>query len=228
MSEWWTYRLADFLMFSPATYQRLFELHNAAWWPAQTVAVALGSLAAWLGWHHVAAHDARRAGRADRIVGIVLALAWGLVAWAFLGSRLASIHWAAPGLAAAFALQAGLLAAMVLRPTARVRPSLAAPPGRRAVGFALWLLALAGLPLLTLALGRPASQSPWFGLMPDPTVLATFGALLWLPRGGAWWLWPLPLAWAAVGGATLWTMHEPDAWLLPASAAAALATRWRR
>ena len=29
MSEWWTYRLSDFLMFSPRTYHRLFELHNA-------------------------------------------------------------------------------------------------------------------------------------------------------------------------------------------------------
>ena len=31
MSEWWTYRLSDFLMFSGATWYRLLELHNAAW-----------------------------------------------------------------------------------------------------------------------------------------------------------------------------------------------------
>ena len=35
MPEWWTYSLSDFLMFSPRTYYRLFELHNAAIWPAQ-------------------------------------------------------------------------------------------------------------------------------------------------------------------------------------------------
>ena len=30
MSEWWTYRLTDFLLFSPRTYDRLFELYNAS------------------------------------------------------------------------------------------------------------------------------------------------------------------------------------------------------
>jgi hypothetical protein len=30
MSEWWTYSLWDFLLFSPRTYYRLFELYNLA------------------------------------------------------------------------------------------------------------------------------------------------------------------------------------------------------
>jgi hypothetical protein len=30
MSEWWTYTLSDFLLFSPRVYYRLFELHNRA------------------------------------------------------------------------------------------------------------------------------------------------------------------------------------------------------
>ena len=34
MVEWSRYGLEDFLLFSASTYQRLFELHNAAWWPA--------------------------------------------------------------------------------------------------------------------------------------------------------------------------------------------------
>ena len=42
MSEWWTYSLSDFLLFSPRTYYRLFELYNAAIWPAQMLALALG------------------------------------------------------------------------------------------------------------------------------------------------------------------------------------------
>ena len=33
MSEWWTYSLSDFLLFSPRTYYRLFELYNLAVWP---------------------------------------------------------------------------------------------------------------------------------------------------------------------------------------------------
>ena len=35
MSEWWTYRPEDFLLFSPRVYWRMFELHNAALWPLQ-------------------------------------------------------------------------------------------------------------------------------------------------------------------------------------------------
>ena len=33
MSEWWTYRLDDFLLFSPRVYWRMFELANAALFP---------------------------------------------------------------------------------------------------------------------------------------------------------------------------------------------------
>ena len=42
MSEWWTYSLSDFLLFSPRTYYRLFELYNLAVWPAQIFTLALG------------------------------------------------------------------------------------------------------------------------------------------------------------------------------------------
>ncbi len=40
MPDWSTYRLEDFLLFSPRTYYRLFELHNAAVWPGQVLALA--------------------------------------------------------------------------------------------------------------------------------------------------------------------------------------------
>ena len=56
MSEWWTYRLYDFLLFTPRTYYRLFELYNAAVWPAQIAAIALGLGLTW--------QCARRRGRA--------------------------------------------------------------------------------------------------------------------------------------------------------------------
>ena len=50
MSEWWTYTLSDFLLFSARTYYRLFELYNLAIWPAQSVALALGSIVLALLW----------------------------------------------------------------------------------------------------------------------------------------------------------------------------------
>ena len=42
MSEWWTYTLSDFLLFSPRTYYRLLELYNLATWPAQFAGGAIG------------------------------------------------------------------------------------------------------------------------------------------------------------------------------------------
>src|SRR5262245_64197596 len=50
MPEWWTYSLSDFLMFSPRTYYRQFELLNAEVWPAQVVALALGLAIPALWW----------------------------------------------------------------------------------------------------------------------------------------------------------------------------------
>ena len=42
MSEWWTYRLSDFLLFSPRTYFRLFVLYNTDFWPLHLAALGLG------------------------------------------------------------------------------------------------------------------------------------------------------------------------------------------
>ncbi len=42
MGEWWSYGMADLLMFSPRTWNRLLELHNRAWWPLQPVAMVMG------------------------------------------------------------------------------------------------------------------------------------------------------------------------------------------
>jgi len=42
MSEWWTYSLSDFLMFSSRSYYRLIESYNAAIWPAHLLALMAG------------------------------------------------------------------------------------------------------------------------------------------------------------------------------------------
>ena len=45
MSEWWSYRAEDFLLFSPRVYWRMFELHNAAFWPLHLLTLAAGLIA---------------------------------------------------------------------------------------------------------------------------------------------------------------------------------------
>lgn len=198
MSEWWTYTLSDFLMFSPRTYWRLVELYNLAVWPGQLVALAGGLLAALLA----------RSGNpaAGRLLAALLAAAWLWVAWAFHWQRYATINWAATCFAIAFAMQAALLVMLwLLRP----RLPLVEP---RAATMSLWLALAAVLvyPLMGWVFGRPSTQAEVAGLMPEPTALATLGLLFAARRPPAfrWLLAVIPIASLLVGAATLWTMAQ--------------------
>ena len=196
MSEWWTYRLSDFLMFSPATYGRLVERYNRELWPLQPALLALGALLLWL--------VAARRPAANRVVPALLAAIWLWVAWAFHWQRYAPINWAAQYLAAAFVLQAMLLAAFAL---------LADAPGVGRLGSAqrtpALLAALAGLlyPLLTAIEGRHWAQAEVFGVMPEPTALATFGLLLASDGRHRAWLLVIPALSLALGAATGWLLR---------------------
>lgn len=208
MSEWWTYRLEDFLMFSPATYQRLFALYNEQVWPAQWLAVPLGLWLLWLA--------ARRPAWGMRAACAVLALGWAGTAWAFHWQRYASIHTAAPWFAAGFMAQALLLAWAAA--SSRTWPPNTGPAWGRRVGWGLLTAGVLLWPAAAPLLGRPWQQAALFGLTPDATAVATLGLLLLWPARRAW-LWPLPLLWCAISAATLWTLAMPE-WWLPALAAA--------
>lgn len=215
MTEWWTYRLSDFLLFSPRTYFRLFELYHQALWPWQ-VPVALGWLllcvAAW-----------RRAPWAPRAWLLALSIAWAWVAWAFHAERYAAINWAADGFAAGFAVQAVLLAAMAWTPVRPVQPPAAGP------------LLLAGalllLPVLPPVFGHGWTTTEGFGLTPDSTALGTLGVLLmFVPAYSKLFALGsvIPLTWCVVSGATLWTMNVPWAPLLPAACIWVVVLAWRQ
>lgn len=227
LTEWWTYRLSDFLLFSPRTWYRLHELYNAAIWPAQLVALALGVAAIVL---------LLRQRPACRAVTAIFALCWAWVGWIFHLGHYATINWAANWFAAGFALQALLLVLGVLRgdlsfeqtparrPIVATRRNMAAT-AQRAAGLALVGFGAFVQPLIGPLLGRPWAQIEAFGVTPDPTVAATLGLLL-LARGrAARLLWPLPLAWCGITGATLWSMGSPEAFLLPAVGLATLLIR---
>lgn len=237
MSEWWTYRLSDFLMFSASTYYRLFERYNAALWPWHGLVLALG-----LGLVvHVVRSPQAQAGPAARLACVVFGAGWIWMAWAFHWQRYASINSAAPAYAAAFAVQGLMLAGLATDwPHMRTHLSLAnlaRGPGAR-TGLGLLLFALLVQPAVGALFGRPWSQAEVFGLAPDPSVIGTLGLLLLLRRtdrhgvsdgwlaSWAWLLWPIPLLWCLLSGATLWTMGSPDALLLPAAAGLALWAAW--
>ena len=199
MSEWWTYTLGDFLMFSPATYLRLVENYNRDVWPAHLVGVTAGIAALAL--------ILSRRNSAAQLQALLLAAAFVWVGWAFFWQRYATINWAARYLAFAFWAQAALLAALALLPAEEPNDE---------TGFAQkmgWFLALAGLvfyPLGSAWDGRVWSQIEVFGLSPEPTALVCLGLLLARQRQPRpllrWALALIPTASLLVGAATFRAM----------------------
>jgi len=201
MSEWWTYRPEDFLLFSPRVYWRTFELHNAALWPLHVLALAAGVIILLL--------VARRPRSSARWLALLLAILWIFVGWSFLWSRYATINWAAAYVAPAFAVEGVLLlvAGTLLNGLAFDRCGVAGW-----TGYFLFAFALAGQPLLAPLQGRGWASTEVFGIAPDPSAIATLGLLL-LARGRLVpLLLPIPVLWCLLSGITLRTMGEPQAW----------------
>jgi len=205
MSEWWTYRLSDFLLFSPRTYYRMIEHYNEAVWPMQLLTVALGGIVSWA--------LLRPRGRRTRMAWLILALLWAWTGWAFVGRRYAAINWAAVYVLPLFAIQMLVLlrAAWIAR-GGEVRESRAVP---QRVGLALLVAAIALYPGIAILAGRDWRQAEVFGLAPDPTAIGTLGAALLAPGGALRSLMIVPVVWCVLGGLTLWAMESPEAWVPP-------------
>lgn len=206
MSAWWTYSLSDFLLFSPQTYYRLFELYHRSIWPAQIVGLALGIAILWL----LRSDDAQK-----RWVSLILAACWLWVAWGFHWMWYQSINWAAVYFAVGFSLE-GLL--LIWTGTLRNRLQMhSSRPLFRWPGIILFLFALVIQPFIRPIFGREWVEVEVFGVAPDPTVLATLGILLLTGKISHWSLLIIPLLWCAVTGATLWAMKSPEALLMPSA-----------
>ena len=216
MSEWWTYRPSDFLLFAPRTYYRLFELYNADIWPMHIVTLAAGVTILVL--------MAGRAPWRGRLIAAMLAACWLWVAWAFHWQRYATINWAAGYFAAGFAIEALLLIWIGVRD----RFTFDSIESTRArIGVAIFVFALIAQPLLGALLGREWLQLEVFGVAPDPTVVATLGILLAANRI-PWIALPIPLLWCLLSGTTLWVMNAVDAFVLPFVATLVLILKFRR
>jgi hypothetical protein len=197
MSEWWTYRLSDFLMFSPATYWRVVERYNRDVWPLQVVMLVVGVCLLWL--------VAARRPMTPKVVPAVLAAVWAWVGWAFHAERYAQINWAAEYFAWAFWVQAALLLVFAATGSGDERT------GRSKAGVTGMVLAVIGVLLYPLAAGMTSgdwARAEVFGVMPDPTALATLGLILAMVRPHRVWIAIIPVLWLAVGAATRWLLME--------------------
>jgi hypothetical protein len=218
MPEWWTYRLSDFLLFSPRTYYRMIERLNESVWPAHLLTLALGCtiLALALG-----ATMPRL-----RVVWTALALLWLWTGWAFLWRRYSAINWAALYVAPLFVLQSLLL---LIEGFGRGTVGNRGDGRTRVAGLALFVGAIALYPLIAPLVGRSWGQAEVFGIEPDPTAIATLGMVLLVPSRRSRRLMVIPVAWCLISGLTLWAMESPEAWVPPGAALlSSLFSRWKK
>ena len=212
MSEWWTYRLTSFLLFSPSTYYRMFERYNLAIWPAQLAGVSIGLA--------IVALLIGKRGHHERIIAGLLAACWMWIALAFHYQRYAQINWAATWFALAFASEALLLIVVGVL-AGRLHLQLARS-GVHWIATSIVAMSILGYPLLAPITGRPWTTAEIFGVAADPTAIASV-AVLALVRGRIRWpLLVVPVIWCAIAAATLWAMDAPEAWVLLAAGLLAL------
>ena len=190
----WSYRLSDFLLFSPRVYWRMFELHNQALWPLPLATLALGIA--------MLALAIRRPQQSGRWIAILLAVLWAWVGWSFVWERYATINWAAAYAAPLFALEAVLLVIVGFN-----RPALD-PSGARGIGGVVLVALALGYPLLAPVFGRSWQGAEFFGTAPDPTAITTLGFLLMARCRSVLALYPIPLLWCFMSGLTLWAMAD--------------------
>lgn len=204
MSEWWTYRLSDFLMYTPLSFERLLEAYNIWLFPAQAVALAAGVGLVWVVWR---GHE-----REWQAALLLLGLSWFWIAWAFFHARLSTIDIAAPYYAYGFALEGVLL----LWTGWKFRPGRYLLDSRsRLFNTIVILVAVVLLPLVAPFLGGSWKAIALFGLTPDATALATLSTVSVLSGARRWFVAIVPFLWCVISGALLWNFGQPHAVLLP-------------
>jgi hypothetical protein len=212
MSEWWTYRLTSFLLFSPSTYYRMLERYNLAIWPAQLAGMAIGLA--------IVALLIGKRGHHDRIIAGLLAGCWLWIALAFHYQRYAQINWAAMWFAVAFACEALLLVVVGVL-AGRLELQLARS-GAPWIAASIVAISILGYPVLAPLTGRPWTSAEIFGVAADPTAITSV-AVLALVRGRIrWLLLVVPLLWCAIAAATLRAMDAPESLVVLAAGLLAL------
>ncbi len=181
--------------FTAEQFFGMFQSYNLAIWPMHLVAYALGLAVVILA--------LRRTGLSDRVISAVLALFWAWNGIAFHVGYHSQINPIAVLFGALFVVQVALFLFFGV-----VRQDLTYTPGRGLLSWAGGLLILYAMVIYSLigvAVGHTYPAAPMFGVAPCPTVIFTFGILLWtngrLPKG----LVVIPFLWALLG----WNAAQP-------------------
>jgi hypothetical protein len=177
------------LPFTTEQFFAVFATYNAAIWPLQIVAYALGVL--------VLTALFRQSASASRLILFVLAAMWAVNGTFYHLLFFAPINPAAKLFAAFFLFQATLFTICAAKDNAlrmHVRWDL-----RTAI--ALFVIAYSAVlyELLGSAAGHGLMAGPLFGVAPCPTTIFTIGLLIMMRGPMVKWLSIIPLAWAGIG-----------------------------
>lgn len=196
--------------FTREVFLGLFEQYNAAVWPAQPVAYALGLL--------VLLSALKPYKGSGRLIAAVLAAAWIWNGVAYHMLHFATLVWAAWAFGFLFVVQGLMfLGTGVLRGRLAFRFE-GGVTGWIGIGMALF--AMAAYPLIGVLAGQGLPRIPAFGLAPGPTAIFTLGVLLMAAPRVPLHLLVIPLLWSIVGGAVAWQLDIPQDLALPAAAVA--------
>jgi hypothetical protein len=192
------------LPFTREQFTAVFADYNAAVWPAQVVAYALGVV--------MAAAVLRPSPAGHRLVSAGLALMWAWTGVAYHGLFFSTINPAALGFAALFVVQGALFVYYgVMRHRLAFGPS-DGPAGW--LGWGLVVYAAMLYPMLGAWVGHGYPRMPMFGITPCPVTLFSFGLLLLtstpVPRS----LLVIPLAWSLLGGSAAFLLGVAQDWPL--------------
>jgi hypothetical protein len=182
----------------------MFELYHAQIWPIHLV--VLGSVVA------IAVLARREEEWRGRVIAGLVATWWFWVAIAFHLQRYSAINWAGRYFAALFAIQ-GLLLVWHGVVRGRLRFGLPRQPAAY-VAVGLLLVAIVLEPIAGRIAGRTWRQVEIFGVTPDPTAIATLAFLALSTVRAHRALVVIPVVWCAIGGATLWALGSPEAWVV--------------
>jgi hypothetical protein len=199
--------------FTREVFLGLFEQYNAAVWPGQLAAYALGIL--------ILLSAARQQKGNGPLIAAALAAAWVWNGVAYHMVHFATLVWAAWAFGALFVAQGVLF---LITGVLRDRLAFSFQPsviGWTGIGMALF--AMAAYPLITVLAGQGWMRVPPFGLAPCPTTIFTLGVVLLAEPPVPLHLLVIPVLWAIVGGAIAWVLGIPQNLALPAAAVLAVA-----
>ena len=202
--DWSSYSLADFLMFGPEVFLRLYLRVNQDFWPWSLLAVVLSLVMAWL--------LSRRDPLARRALLMLLGGAWFWCGAGFMLQYYGPINSPVEYFGWGFIAQGIILGlvALLWHPLPVRRNS------ERQWGRAIaWLATLGTLPWLVVLESGEWRALGLFATTPDLTVLASLPLMLLLPRTLRALLLLLPVLWAVFSALTLWTLGMTVLMVLP-------------